>query len=79
MIGQEEIDKRFGTHEATMEGEDATYPKHEQIRMAFIDFVNFLDQITPDGRAKSIMATHLEDACMWANKAVSYDAPLIRN
>lgn len=78
MLGREEIEKRFGTHEATTEGEDATLPKHDVVRQAFIDFVEFLDEMTPDGRAKNVMATHLEDAAMWANKAISYDAPLIK-
>lgn len=77
MIGKDEIEKRFGTHEATMEGENATYPKHEQVRMAFIDFMEFLDETVPDGRAKNIMATHMEDAAMWANKGISYETPLI--
>lgn len=79
MLGSEEIEKRFGTHEATTEGEDPTLPKHETVRIGFIEFVRFLDKHTPDGRAKNVMLTHLEDASMWANKAISYEAPLIRN
>lgn len=79
MLGWEEIEKRFGIHEVTTEGEDATLPKHEQVRVAFMKLTLFLDELVPDGRAKSVMVTHLEDASMWANKAISYDAPLIRN
>ena len=79
MIGFEEIEKRFGTHEATTEGEDATLPKHENVRRAYMQFVTFLDGQIPDGRAKNVMMTHLEDASMWANKAISYEAPLIRD
>lgn len=79
MFGRDEIEKRFGTHEATTEGDDATLPKHEAVRSAFMDFVEFLDELAPDGRSKRIMMTHLEDAAMWANKAISYETPLIRD
>ena len=79
MIGYEEIEKRFGTHEATTEGENPTLPKHENARAAFMQFVLYLDERIPDGRAKNVMMTHLEDASMWANKAISYEAPLITN
>lgn len=79
MLGRDEIEKRFGTHVATTEGDDATLPKHEMVRSAFMEFTEFLDELTPDGRAKSVMMTHLEDASMWANKAISYEAPLVRS
>lgn len=79
MLGIEELEKRFGTHIATTEGEDATLPKHDAVRDAFMKMVLFLDAQVPNGRAKNVMLTHLEDAVMWANKAISYDAPLIRN
>ena len=78
MIGVEEIEKRFGVHEATTEGEDATLPKHEDVRSAFMKFVLYLDARVPDGRAKNVMMTHLEDASMWANKAISHEAPLVK-
>lgn len=37
-VGAEEIENRFGFHNATIEGDGATKPKHADIRVAFKDF-----------------------------------------
>jgi len=76
MIGHEEIENRFGHHKATLEGDEATLPKHIQLRAHFSSLAGFLDEILPDGREKSVMFTELENASMWAHKSVAKTAPL---
>lgn len=76
-LGPEEIEHRFGFHKATLEGENATLPRHRDTRLAFRDFAERLDQVLPDGRAKSVAFTELENASMWAHKAIAEAAPLV--
>lgn len=76
-VGAEEIENRFGFHKATIEGDNATLPKHRDIRVAFRDFAEYLDDVLPDGRAKLVAFTELENASMWSHKAVAETAPLI--
>ena len=77
MVGKDEIENRFGFHKATIEGDNATLPKHTRVRLLFREFAGRLDEVLGDGRAKTISFTHLEDASMWAHKAIAEDAPLI--
>ena len=77
-IGTQEIDHRFGFHKATIEGENATLPSHRALRLAFKEFAAVLDEILPPGRAKSVTFTELENASMWAHKAVAEQAPTIQ-
>lgn len=77
MIGKDEIENRFGFHKATVEGENATLPVHSQTRIVFREFAAWLDENLPDGRAKSVAMTELENASMWSHKAISEKAPLI--
>jgi hypothetical protein len=76
-IGAEEIEHRFGFHKATIEGENATLPVHRDTRLLFRDFAERLDVLLPPGRAKSVAFTHLEEASMWAHKAIAEMAPAI--
>lgn len=76
-IGKEEIENRFGFHKATVEGENATLPKHNDVHLAFREFAEFLDKMLPEGRAKSVAFTELENASMWSHKAIAETAPLI--
>lgn len=78
MLGAEEIEHRFGFHKATIEGENATLPMHRDTRLAFREFAEFLDDVLPAGRAKSVAFTELENASMWAHKAIAETAPVIR-
>lgn len=71
-LGKNEIRHRFGYHKGTAE----TMPKHEQVREAFIAFGEFLDEVLPDGRAKSTSFTNLQVASMWANYGIAETAPL---
>lgn len=75
-VGSEQIAHRFGFHKGTTEGENATVPKHEDLRSAYKSFAEYLDTILPQGRAKSIAFTELESAAMWSHKAVAEQAPL---
>lgn len=77
MIGRDEIENRFGFHKATVEGNNATLPRHTLLRKLFKEFAGRLDEILEDGRAKSVAFTNLEDASMWSHKAIAEDAPLI--
>lgn len=77
MLGQTEIEHRFGFHKATIEGENATLPKHRDVRLLFRELGEELDRILPEGRAKSVMFTELETTSMWAHKAIVGLAPVI--
>lgn len=76
-VGSDEIDNRFGFHKGTIEGENATAPKHARLRVKFKLFAEMLDEVLPDGRAKSVAFTELENASMWAHKSIAETAPLI--
>jgi hypothetical protein len=76
-LGKQEIEHRFGFHKATIEGENATLPRHRDVRLKFREFAEFLDIMVTDSRAKSVMMTELESASMWAHKAIAENAPLI--
>lgn len=72
-LGPEEIENRFGFHKATLEGENATAPKHAELRESFKEFAEHLDQILPGGRYKSLVFTELESTSMWAHKSIAND------
>lgn len=72
-----EIEHRFGFHKATIEGENATLPVHRDLRLKFREFAEHLAEVLPEGRAKSVAFTELENASMWAHKAVAEMAPVV--
>lgn len=76
MLGEKEIQSRFGFHKATIEGVEATVPKHSDIRYQFMAFAKMLDETLPEGRYKALMWTELENASMWAHKSIAETAPL---
>lgn len=77
MIGHEEIEHRFGFHRATVEGDNATLPRHRDLRLAYKEFANILDEGLPDGREKALAFTALQEASMWSHCAIAMDAPTI--
>lgn len=77
-IGPVDIEHRFGFHKATIEGPNATLPKHRDTRLLFREFAERLDEILPAGRAKSVAFTELENASMWAHKSIAELAPAVR-
>lgn len=70
-VGQKEIENRFGHHKATLEGPNASAPKHEMLREMFKDFAGRIDQVLPQGRYKSLVMTDLEKASMWSHKSIA--------
>lgn len=76
MLGVEQILERFGFHKATIEGQNATAPKHADLRAQFIQFAGMLDALIPDGRYKEYLFYALENASMWAHKGIAQSAPL---
>jgi hypothetical protein len=76
-LGPVEIEHRFGFHKATLEGANATLPRHRDTRLLFREFAEKLDEILPAGRAKSVAFTELENASMWAHKSIAELAPAI--
>lgn len=76
-VGDAEIENRFGFHKASVEGKNATLPKHRDLRLEFREFAEYLDEVLPNGRAKSITFTELENASMWAHKSIAELAPLV--
>jgi hypothetical protein len=76
-LGKQEIENRFGFHKGTIEGPNATAPKHADLRREFRYFAEFLDERVPEGRAKAVMFTELENASMWAHKAIAETAPVV--
>lgn len=76
-IGAEEIENRFGFHKATIEGENATLPKHREVRLLFREFAGRLDEILEPGRAKAVAFTNLDDVSHWAHKAIAQTAPVV--
>lgn len=77
MLTPEEIENRVGFHKATVEGANATLPKHAHLRRLFKQIMTELNDVLPDGRAKSVAMTELEDASMWSHKSVAELAPLV--
>jgi hypothetical protein len=73
----QEIRNRFGFHKGTTGDPNATAPKHARLRGSFIEFAEMLNNVLPDGRAKSVALTELETASMWAHKAIAELAPLV--
>lgn len=76
MLSTHEIEHRFGFHKGTTEGDNATLPKHRDLRLKFRKFAEYLEEVLPDGRAKAVAFTELENASMWSHKAVAELAPL---
>ena len=76
IVDQAEINQRFGFHRATIEGPEATQPRHVMLRRAFLAFASDLNYVLPYGREMLLAFEHLEDASMWAHKAIAREAPL---
>jgi hypothetical protein len=75
-LGVLEIKHRFGFHKGTIEGPNATAPRHAYLRVQFMEFADMLDRVLPPGRAKSVAFTELETASMWTHKSIAELAPL---
>lgn len=74
MLSKDDLNNRYGFHKGT----ETTIPQHQEVRIEFRSFAEWLEGVLPEGRAKSLAHTALEEASMWANKAVAEQAPLTR-
>lgn len=75
-LGRYEIANRFGHHKATLEGPEATTPRHLLLREMYLQLAEFLDNTLPRCREKDLAMTDLENASMWSHKAIAKTAPL---
>lgn len=67
-MDQFDIDNRFAFHPATTEEKKAA---HGSVRSILWGAANYLNSVVPDGREKSLMMTHLEDAMFWGNAGIA--------
>lgn len=74
-VSTDEIDNRFGFHKATLEGPNATAPRHAYLRNEFKDFAEMLNRVLPPGRYKDRVLDTLEEASMWSHKSIAETAP----
>lgn len=75
-ISDNELEERFGYHRPIAGGTVDTVEQHRALRVDFISFAKMLNRELPDGRAKAVALTQLEDAAMWAHKAVAMQDPV---
>jgi hypothetical protein len=62
------LDDRFKHHPpSTQEVADT----HIEVRRLLSELAGRIDSLVPDGREKSLAITKLEEAAMWANKAIA--------
>lgn len=64
---QSDIDNRF-TYHAPMEDQPARYEAIRAIVKAAAEFIN---EVCPESREKSLAVTHLEEAVFWANASIA--------
>lgn len=63
-----ELANRFRFHPATSAQRRSD---HEEVRTLVGTVAADLNELLPDGREKSLVMTHLEDAMFWANAAIA--------
>lgn len=74
-VSTDEIEGRFGFHKATLEGPNATAPRHAYLRNEFKEFAEMLNRVLPPGRYKDRVLDTLEETSMWSHKSIAETAP----
>lgn len=77
LLSPDDIEHRFGVHRATIEGPEATNAVHAELRRNFKSFVTGLNSRMPKGREAALAFTALEEASMWAHKAIAAQDPIL--
>lgn len=75
--GEESIENIFGFHKATIEGPNASAPKHAELRIRFREFMGMLDMALPPSRAKSLVLTHMQYASMFTHFGIAETQPVV--
>jgi hypothetical protein len=65
----DEIRERFTYHPPS----DGGAQRHRVLSESFIELAQLVDDVSPDGREKSLAMTSLEQAKFWASAAVARD------
>lgn len=68
-MDQNDLNNRFSFHPATAENNKG--PLHDTVRMKCLELASSLNALIPEGREKSLVITHIEEAMFWANAAVA--------
>lgn len=63
-----DIANRFAFHAATT---DQKRDAHTSVRQSCKRLADFLNEVVPEGREKSLAFTHLEEVMLWANAALA--------
>jgi hypothetical protein len=71
-MDRDDLHNRFSYHPATPD----TAESYAHLRQMFEALALAVDGQAPDSREKSLAITHLEDALMWANKAIAMTTPV---
>lgn len=74
-LGTDEIESRFGYHRPTPENASM----HIDLRLRFRRFAEDLDAMVPQGRAKALALTKLQEASMWSHFAIAELAPVVKD
>lgn len=77
MLGEQEIEDRFGFHKAAIEDAAAAGEVHKELRHGFKLFARALDELLPEDseaalRYRKLAFDALENASMWSHKGVVY-------
>jgi len=73
MLTEHELIERFGTH-SPLDGGLA----HEGMYELFYCFAKVVNRELPNSREAALVMTALEEASMWAHKALARQDPLVR-
>lgn len=73
-FGEMEMRHRFGYHKPV---NPVIGEMHQAIRGICTDVAQIFDRLLPEGRAKDTAIRKLEEACMWANKAIAEMSPVV--